>query len=122
MSNEESPLKNTEFGVMCNDLGSAFVVRKTAKTLKKATLLLKKTTKRLGGEPEYYTDYCSQFDRGQHGETLVIIENPKELIRELDECGCRDPKMPSDETIIWYDLDDKGDLIWERYTSKYGNM
>jgi hypothetical protein len=121
MSNKESPLKNTEFGVFCNDLGSAFVVRETAKTLKEATLLLNKTTNRLG-KPDYSTDYCSQFDRGQHGETLVIIENPKELIRELDECGCRDTTMPSNETIIWYGLDEKGDLIWERYTSKYANM
>jgi hypothetical protein len=121
MSNNESSPVKTEYGVVCNDLGCAYVVCETADTLKNAFALLKKSYKGLG-KPDYSTDYCAQFDRGQHGETLVIIENPKELIRELDACGCRDPKMPSDKDVIWYCLDDEGDCIWDRYTSKFGNM
>jgi hypothetical protein len=121
MSNNESPPVNIEYGVVCNDLGCAYVVCETADTLKKAFALLKKSYKGLG-KPEYSTKYCAQYDRGMHGEVFIIIENPKELIRELDACGCRDTQIPSTEYSIQYCLDDKGDRIWDRYTSKFDNM
>jgi hypothetical protein len=124
MSDSESPpeeANKTTYGVVCNDLGCAYVVRKSVKTINEAFKLLIESYKGLG-EPDYRTDYCVQFDRGQHGETLVIIKNPDKLMEELDACGCRDPKMPSDKQIIWYSLDDEGDRILDRYTAEFGNM
>ena len=128
-SNEAIPTKDvpnkTKYGVVSNDMGYSIIYLKFVDTIEEAKELLLEICEGFG-EPESASDYWAQYDYGQHGETVSIIENPGKLIEELDNCSdCERIIEESTDSKLHYYIEDCGEEsgeVWGRYIMKFMRM
>lgn len=128
-SNEVIPTKDVsnkaKYGVVSNDMGYAIIYLKFVDTIEEAKELLIEICEGFG-EPESASDYWAQYDYGQHGETVSIIENPGKLIEELDNCSdCERIIEESTDSKLHYYIEDCGEEsgeVWDRYVMKFMRM
>ena len=128
-SNEAIPTKDVpnkaKYGVVSNDMGYAIIYLKFVDTIEEAKELLLEICEGFG-EPESASDYWAQYDYGQHGETVSIIENPGKLIEELDNCSdCERIIQESTDSKLHYNIEycgkESGE-VWDRYIMKFMRM